>query len=62
MTQNELREQTRIAKAVSDFEYKEMAEILDMHPNSFYNWLSGAQPLSRKKQAELLSLLDDICS
>ena len=48
--QDELRKQTRIAKAYNeDITFKDFAEAIDIDINSFYNWLNGAYDLSRLK-------------
>lgn len=48
--QNELRKQTRIAKACNeDITFKDLAGAIDIDINSFYNWLNGAYDLSRQK-------------
>ena len=40
--QDNLREQVKIAKALNpDWSYRQMSEVIDITPNSFYNWLNG---------------------
>ena len=40
VSQDELRRQVKILKAVGDkVTYKELAEYLEMNKNSFYNWI-----------------------
>lgn len=48
--QDELRKQTRIAKACNeDITYKDFAESIGLTINSFYNWLNGYYELSSTK-------------
>lgn len=39
--QNELRLQVKLLKAVQGVSYTEIAEHLEIHRNSLYNWLNG---------------------
>ena len=59
--QDYLRKQVKLAKAMDDeWNFKNMSEVLQISPNSFYNWLSGAYELSSAKERELDSLLSDL--
>lgn len=61
MTQDILREKTKIAKATNDdIFYKDFAEYLDMNINSFYNWLNGAYDLSETKARKLEDIVIDL--
>lgn len=46
---NILREQVKELKIKQDIMYKEIAEYLEIKPNSFYNWLKGQYSLSFDK-------------
>ncbi len=59
--QDKLRQQVKVAKALNpDFNYKAMAEIIDMTAAAFYNWLSGAYELGYSKAKALEQLLADL--
>ena len=59
--QDDLRKQVKLAKAMDDeWNFKNMSEVIQISPNSFYNWLYGAYELSSIKERELESLLSDL--
>lgn len=58
--QEKLRERTKLCKVYEDITYKELAEYLEIHPKSFYAWLSGYYDLSQEKAKKLKYLIDDI--
>ena len=59
--QDDLRKQVKLAKAMDDeWNFKNMSEVIQISPNSFYNWLNGAYELSSIKERELESLLSDL--
>ena len=58
--QDILRQQVKLAKAISDWNYKDMSQVIQLSTNSFYNWLVGKYQLSSKKMNELESLIDDL--
>ena len=39
--QNELRKEIKLLKALQNVSYTEIAEHLEIHRNSLYNWLNG---------------------
>jgi transposase len=39
--QNELRKEIKLLKALQSVSYTEIAEYLEIHRNSLYNWLNG---------------------
>ena len=51
-----------MCKALNDdiFTYKDLAEMLDMSVNSFYNWLNGTYNLGYGKSKALENFLNDI--
>ena len=56
-----LRQQVKLAKALNDdWNYKQMAEVIDISQYAFYNWLNGYYCLSSSKQRELQSLINDL--
>lgn len=58
--QSNLRWLTKLAKITSDFNYNEMAEVLQITDHAFYNWLNGYYDLSVTKANKLKSLLADL--
>lgn len=59
--QHELRKSVRIAKALNtDWSYRQMAEVIQITPNAFYNWLNGYYDLSFEKEQELDELVYDL--
>lgn len=60
-TQDFLREQVKLAKVYNkDWSYKQMAEVIDITDHAFYNWLNGYYELSKSKEVDLHSLIDDL--
>ncbi len=51
--QDKLRNEVKSLKAFQDISYKELAELLEIQRNSFYNWLKGQYNLSFNKAARL---------
>lgn len=60
--QEKLREQVKIVKATMGdvFTYKDIAEMLGITINGFYNWLSRQYNLSYEKQKALEEFLNNI--
>ena len=59
--QQELRKKVRIAKALNrDWSYRQMAEVIQITPNAFYNWLNEYYDLSNDKKSELEDLVYDL--
>lgn len=46
----QLRQKCKELKLFQDIKYKEIAEYLEITPNSFYNWIRGYYNLSEDKQ------------
>ena len=60
-TQDNLRKQVKIAKALNDdWSYRDMSEAIDITQHAFYNWLNGYYELSRSKEKELWGLVEDL--
>lgn len=57
-----LRERVKIVKALYGdiYRYIDIAEMLEMNINSFYNWLNGAYDLGSEKQKQLEIFINDI--
>lgn len=56
-----LREQVKLCKVYNpEWSYKQIAEVVEITPHAFYNWLNGYYELSHRKAAELQELLSDL--
>lgn len=60
--QEELRKACKIFKALCDdiFTYKDLAEVINININSFYNWLNGYYQLSYGKAKELKNFIYNV--
>lgn len=60
--QENLRKQVKVVKALygEDFTYKDIAEMLEININSFYNWLNNYYDLGREKEKVLQAFVNDI--
>lgn len=60
--QENLRKQVKVVKALygEDFTYKDIAEMLEININSFYNWLNNYYNLGREKEKVLQAFVNDI--
>lgn len=45
-------------KALQDISYKEIAEYIDLLPNSFYSWLNGQYEFSEEREKQLQDIVD----
>ena len=57
---NILRKQVKELKMLQDIQYKEIAEYLDIRPNSFYNWLKGQYDFSFDRQQQLKEIIENL--
>ena len=56
-----LREQVKLCKVYNpEWNYKQIAEVIEITPHAFYNWLNGYYELSNRKENELRELLSDL--
>lgn len=58
--QDELRKRVKLLKALQNVSYNEVSTYLEIHRNSFYNWLNGQYQLSAEKENELKNILDNL--
>lgn len=60
--QEKLREQVKIVKATMGdiFTYKDIAEMIGISINGFYNWLNRQYNLSSKRQKMLEDFINNI--
>jgi transposase len=56
--QNKLRKEIKLLKALQGVSYNEIAEHLEIHKNSFYNWLKGYYNLSAEKENRLIEIIN----
>ena len=56
--QDELRKQVKLLKALQNVSYNEVSTYLEIHKNSFYNWLNGYYNLSAEKEKRLKEIID----
>ena len=55
--QDELRKQVKLLKALQGISYTEIAEHLEIHRNSLYNWLNQQYSLSAEKESRLIEII-----
>lgn len=55
--QENLRNKVKLLKALQGVSYSEIADYLEMHRNSFYNWLKGYYNLSAEKEQRLNEII-----
>lgn len=55
-----LRSEVKLLKAFQGITYKELAELLEIRADSFYNWLCGAYDLGERRQARLKEIIDTL--
>lgn len=60
--QENLRKQVKVVKALygEDFKYKDIAEMLEININSFYNWLNNYYDLGKEKEKVLQDFVNNI--
>lgn len=61
--QEKLRKKVKMLKALQDVSYTSIAEDLEIHRNSFYNWLKGYYNLSAEKENrlnEIINLISEV--
>jgi transposase len=56
--QDNLRKKVKILRALQGITYTEIAEHLEIHRNSFYNWLKGYYDLSSSKVCRLIEIIN----
>ena len=55
-----LRENVKKLKVYQDIPYKELAELLQIKTNSFYNWLKGQYSFSDARKLQLEDLVNTL--
>ena len=54
---DELRKRVKLLKALQGYDYKEIAEYMELPPMSFYAWLNGHYEFSPKRKAQLEDII-----
>ena len=52
-----LRKEVKLLKALQGVSYKEIAELLEIRQDSFYNWLKGYYDFGEERQHRLLDVI-----
>lgn len=54
---DKLRKEVKLLKALQGVSYKEIAELLEIRQDSFYNWLKGYYEFGDERQHRLLEVI-----
>ena len=54
---DKLRKEVKLLKALQGVSYKEIAELLEIRQDSFYNWLKGYYEFGDERQDRLLEVI-----
>ena len=54
---DKLRIDVKLLKALQNVSYKEIAELLEIRQDSFYNWLKGYYDFGEERQNRLLDIV-----
>ena len=54
---DKLRKEVKLLKALQGVSYKEIAELLEIRQDSFYNWLKGYYQFGDERQHRLLEVI-----
>lgn len=54
---DKLRKEVKLLKALQGVSYKEIAELLEIRQDSFYNWLKGYYEFGEERQNRLLDVI-----
>ena len=57
---NVMRNKVKVFCALQSIKYKEIAEYLEIKPNSFYCWLKGYYDFSCRRLERLQEILDTL--
>ena len=55
-----LRNECKLLKALQNISYKEIADYLEIKPDSFYSWLKGYYQFGEHKQRRLAEIITNI--
>lgn len=54
---DKLRKDVKLLKALQGVSYKEIAELLEIRQDSFYNWLKGYYEFGEERQSRLNEII-----
>lgn len=54
---DKLRKDVKLLKALQGISYKEIAELLEIRQDSFYNWLKGYYEFGEERQNRLTEVI-----
>lgn len=54
---DKLRKDVKLLKALQGISYKEIAELLEIRQDSFYNWLKGYYEFGAERQHRLIDVI-----
>lgn len=54
---DKLRKDVKLLKALQGISYKEIAELLEIRQDSFYNWLKGYYEFGEERQNRLIEVI-----
>ena len=54
---DKLRKEVKLLKALQGVSYTEIAELLEIRQDSFYNWLKGYYEFGNERQHRLLEVI-----
>lgn len=55
-----LRKRVKLIKALQGISYREIAEYLELPPNSFYSWLNEQYEFSEEREKRLIEILNTL--
>lgn len=56
----DLRKRVKLIKALQGISYREIAEYIELPPNSFYCWLNGQYEFSEEREQRLDDILNTL--
>lgn len=54
---DKLRKDVKLLKALQGISYKEIAELLEIRQDSFYNWLKGYYEFGEERKHRLIEVI-----
>ena len=54
---DKLRKDVKLLKALQGISYKEIAELLEIRQDSFYNWIKGYYEFGEERQNRLIEII-----
>lgn len=60
MTNEELRKEVKLLKALNDITYSELGEMMNLSKSTIYNWIDGQFDFGEKRSQELLELVTNL--